>query len=142
MKKLMLIIVTIALFGLAQIADAKTVEVTLAWQQEMTCTVDGQQVPCVPVGWNVYQSEAAGTYGTTPIQNFTYDGVVKPEYQTAVTFQVPLGVTKKFYYVVTAYNADGESGRSNEVFTDHYFPFPAVAPSVPGSLKATSRVVE
>lgn len=129
MKKLLAIIIGL-LFSVSVHCFAGSAEITFEWNQDMTVPV---------VGWKLYQSETSGVYGTTPFQVVTYDGTPRPAYQSTVTITIPTGVQKKFFWVVTAYNTDQESGRSNEVSTDHYFPLSA--PMVPVTLKATVRSI-
>lgn len=124
--------------GLLAFLVAFTCSLTFAAQNELTFVWD-QDLTVPVVGWKLYQSETSGTYGTTPFQIITYNGTPAPSYQSTATVDIPAGVHKKFFWVVTAYNADAESGRSNEVSTDHYFPLGP--PSVPVTFRATVRSI-
>ena len=125
MKRIWGILVALGLvLGLFGPSMAASDKVTLAWEQDMTVPV---------VGWRVYRSETAGTYGTEPFQQVVWNGTPAPEYVASASIPVQAGTMKVFYWVVTAYNAEGESGRSNEVSTTHDFRVPVV----PVTLKAT-----
>lgn len=96
MKKLLLALLLLIPLSV----NADTLNVT--WDVVTTGT-DG--LPVVGLqGYKVYVSTTAGTYGTTPKATTTSNA-------TTIT-QVGAG---KYYAVVRAYNAIGESANSNEV---------------------------
>ena len=116
MKKLVLLLaLALILVGSSALAASQTI--TFGWEQDMTVPV---------VGWKVYQSETSGTYGAVPFQTLVWDGTTKPEYTAQTQIVVPTGSRKVFFWTVTAYNVEGESGRSNEVSTTHDFRLPLV----------------
>lgn len=94
MKKILFTI----LLGITNIVSADPV--SLAWDAVTTGT-DG--LPVTVTGYKVYQSKTAGVY-TTPLATVTTN---------AYTFTPTQAGT--YFATVTAYNATGESAKSNEV---------------------------
>ena len=123
MKKLMLLLaLVLILVGSNAFAGPQTI--VFGWQQDMNPVV---------VGWRIYQSETSGVYGATPYATVIWDGVTQAEYTGQAGVNTPVGSRKVYFWTVTAYNAEGESGRSNEISTTHDFR----TPTVPGAFRAT-----
>jgi fibronectin type 3 domain-containing protein len=95
-------------------ATARTNQVALSWTASAGAA-----------SYNLYRSTAAGGEGTTPYKT----GLISTSYgDSAVT------PGTRYYYMVTAVNASGESARSAEASA---IPLPA-APAVPTGLTATA----
>lgn len=75
---------------------------TVIWDP-VTLGADGQPVVGL-LGYKLYMSLIAGTYGATPRATVV-------ENTTSITETLP----GRYYLVVRAYNASGESANSNEV---------------------------
>lgn len=110
MKKILFTI----LLGLTNIVYADPT--SLAWDAVTTGT-DG--LPVTITGYKVYQSKTAGVYTGTPIATVTTN---------TYTFTPTQAGT--YFSTVTAYNATGESVKSNEVT----YTFSPKVPNAPAGL--------
>lgn len=119
MKKWIIGLVASLLMLCAVGVEAASDRITFQWEQDMTVPI---------VGWKIYQREtswpATIPVGTVPFQTLVWNGTTAPTYEGTTTIPVQAGTLKVFYWVLTAYNAQGESGRSNEVTTTHDFRLP------------------
>lgn len=79
-------------------------------------------------GFHVYKSATSGAYGTTPYATITSTSTLTYTDLVVVAGQVN-------YYVVTAFNAGGDSAYSNEVRCVTPFQAPASPPSLSGTIK-------
>lgn len=121
MKKLLLAVIVLCL-AIPVLVHAQTSDIGFGW------SAPAAQNPPVPVtGYKFYMSQASGqyTYGT-PAATFAVPGTAA----APATLTVPADGVKR-YFVVTAYNANGESGPSNEVSAT---PPDKRIPGAPGNL--------
>ena len=119
MKKVFLVL--ILFFGLVGVSLADPV--TFRW--------DPNDLSDNVIGYRLYQTDTSGSYvfGEDHKVGGTLVGT------ETITIEVPLGLLR--YFVVTAYNPVGESGRSNEVSTE-IGGVPQEVPSPPGNLQKVS----
>ena len=101
MKRLFLFLVVFLLVGGSHIDIAFAGSATLSWDAPTT-NADGSQ-PAVVTGYRVYSSTLSGQY---------VSGVDVGNVVNTVMEGLSAGT---WYFVVTAYNASGESSYSNEV---------------------------
>jgi hypothetical protein len=123
---LALTLIAIGVQGQKLKATATAHSATLNWTQG---TVPGNCVPACPVtGNNVYRAASPGAEGTTPY------AVLSSPVTTFTDTAVTGGLT--YYYMVTAVNSGGESGKSNEASVT----IPnAVAPNPPTGLTGVAQ---
>ena len=123
MKKI--ILWTMILMGIAVIAFAGTKNLTFAWSQPGSLAGFA--------GWKLYQSDVSGLPGVLAM-TIPYSGVAQTEYTGTKTLTSPDGVTKTYYFTLTAFDTSGnESAKSNEVSAMIDFE----APGVPLQLRVT-----
>lgn len=101
MKYIMIVLLICILIASTSSADT----INLAWDK-VTQDVDGNPIQEL-TGYKLYSSNVAGTY-TNPLATIT------PAIENFSYTQTVIGT---YYFTVTAYNASGESARSNEVST-------------------------
>jgi len=112
MRKLLFVLIAI-LFALTAASPgfARDRELTFEWEQE---------VPADLAGWNLYVK--AGSSGGGYLANYqllttiVYTGNILATYTSDVLMQSPDNETHEYFFVLTAFDLDGnESGASNEV---------------------------
>ena len=99
--------------------------ITFGWTQEISADF---------AGWKLYSATAPGVAvnPTNLVATIDYTGTVEPEYTSAETVLSPDGQEVLHYFVLTAFDQDGnESGPSNEVSKMIDF----LAPGVPIQFK-------
>ena len=106
MKKILLILALCGLLVLPTWASAGDKELTFAWNQDLT-------VPLT--GWKLYTANTAG--GPYPETAWVVIPFVaeQQEYTSDQVFISPDGEIHTYYFVLTAYNDNGQSAYSNEV---------------------------
>ena len=110
---------------LVTFAFAGTKNLTFAWSQPGSLAGFA--------GWKLYQSDVSGLPGVLAM-TIPYGGVAQTEYTGTKTLTSPDGVTKTYYFTLTAFDTSGnESAKSNEVSAMIDFE----APGVPLTLKVT-----
>ena len=108
MKKL-LVLVALFVLCVVQGAAAENVTINIEWKQVLTEDFGG---------WNVYMSD---TPTVLPIESnlltkITYAGAPQEKYTSAQPVMVAQGTEKKLYFILTAFDEEGnESEPSNEV---------------------------
>ena len=123
MKKI--ILWTMILMGIAVIAFAGTKNLTFAWSQPGSLAGFA--------GWKLYQSDVSGLPGVLAM-TIPYGGVAQTEYTGSKVLTSPDGVTKTYYFTLTAFDTSGnESAKSNEVSAMIDFE----SPGVPLQLRVT-----
>ena len=92
---------------------------TSAWAGERSLEFEWEQVIGEEfTGWKVFMSETAGNYNyTAPFATILYDGNDIGTYTTEQTVTVLFGTVVTKYFVLRAYNVNGDSDDSNEVNT-------------------------
>lgn len=125
MKKIAMLLLGLLLCFTMVFAGTKALE--FAWQQPGSLTD--------LAGWNLYMSETAGAPGTK-VLTIAYAGVPNTEYVGTKDLISPDGLTKVYYFTLTATDTSGnESGKSNEVMARIDFE----APLTPFGLRVTIR---
>lgn len=119
MKRLFLVL--ILFLGLVGVAFADPV--TFRW--------DPNDLSENVIGYKLYQTNTSGSYVFG--EDYKVGGTLAGT--ETITIEVPPGLL--WYFVVTAYNSTGESGRSNEVSTE-IGGVPQEIPSPPGNLQKVS----
>jgi len=89
----------------------------------------------IPTGYNVYRSNVTGGCSTVTAASCTKVGPAVPG-NTLSFVDAPLSQSTKYFWVVTAFNASGESGPSNEVSATTT---PDPAPIAPTGLTVTVK---
>lgn len=123
MKKfLTILLILFACVAFAQQSPRR--DLLFAWDQTI--------VPDL-AGWKLYMSETAGS-GYVEVAEITYGGTPTAEYTTDFEVIGSTGQVKQYYFVLTAFDLDGnESGYSNEVQAVVDFE----APDAPFTLRVT-----
>ena len=109
----------------AGIAVAVDETASISWEQPC---VDGCTGFGAVQGWHIYMSDISGSYGATPIIIMPYDGTATPTYTSTYVLTLTGAGTK--YFIIRAFNTNGESGNSNEATYDYNF----LTPNTPVNL--------
>lgn len=87
-----------------------------------------------PTGYNIYRANATGGCSTVTATSCTKAGSTSA---SVLTFtDSPLSASTKYFWVVTAFNASGESGPSTEVSATTQ---PDPAPNAPSGLTVIAK---
>jgi len=106
MKKILLILALCGLLVLPTWAIAGDKQLTFAWNQDTTISL---------TGWKLYVANTpGGPYPETAWATIPFVAA-QQEYTSDQVFTSPDNEIHAYYFVLTAYNVNGESGYSNEV---------------------------
>jgi len=134
MRYLSLLVVLCAGLMLCSSASAQTATCPSGVLHCANLTWNAPTAGGAPTGYNVYRSSVTGGCANVTAASCTKAGSAVA---TAPSFvDSPLSQSTKYFWVVTAFNASGESGPSNEV-TATTTPDPA--PAAPAGLTVTVK---
>lgn len=125
MRKFLSILFALMLFASPVMAREKSL--TFQWEQEVSTDF---------AGWNLYMKVDSSGQGDLSqyqlVGTISYDGTVKPFYDSDMSISAPDSEEHEVFFVLTAFDASGnESTASNEVNTRIDFK----APTIPVNVK-------